>query len=256
MYLSLPLQFASTRSMTTVVFTCDGSVPPTQFTVNVPKQGRCRDLLQALGNACSLKKVEKLLIAEIRNHKIYRFLDDPVLQLSTISDDDRLAVYRLPKLEKRANYIQFVHRREDLDHANNNSLASWKPYGVPLLAQIPRNETVTGFDIHELVHKMLVPMLRNQDSPQLAAQNSPSLHSYNTDSSKLQLQLIDDSNTVIGKLNDSIRVPQSSLATIFFINWSKEDMKKINTDHLEYLPEVFMYAPPAKRRIICYYVLA
>jgi len=142
------------------------------------------------------------------------------------------------------------------DHANNNSLASWKPYGVPLLAQIPRNETVTGFDIHELVHKMLVPMLRNQDSPQLAAQNSPSLHSYNTDSSKLQLQLIDDSNTVIGKLNDSIRVPQSSLATIFFINWSKEDMKKINTDHLEYLPEVFMYAPPAKRRIICYYVLA
>ena len=33
-------------------------------------------------------------------------------------------------------------------------------------------------------------------------------------------------------------------------------MKKINTDHLEYLPEVFMYAPPAKRRIICYYVLA
>ncbi|KAG2557633.1 ubiquitin carboxyl-terminal hydrolase 5-like isoform X2 [Panicum virgatum] len=247
MYLSLPLQFASTRSMTAVVFTCDGSVPPTQFTVNVPKQGRCRDLLQALGNACSLKNVEKLLIAEIRNHKIYRFLDDPVLQLSAISDDDRLAVYRLPKLEKRANYIQFVHRREDLDHANNNRLASWKPYGVPLLAQIPRNETVTGFDIHELVHKMLVPMLRNQDSPQLAAQNSLSLHSYNTDSSKLQLQLIDDSNTVIGKSNDSIRVPQSSLATVFFINWSKEDMKKINTDHLEYLPEVFMYAPPAKR---------
>ncbi|PUZ44790.1 hypothetical protein GQ55_8G152100 [Panicum hallii var. hallii] len=249
MYLSLPLQFASTRSMTAVIFSCDGSVAPTQFTVNVPKQGRCRDLLQALGNACSLKNGEKLLIAEIRNHKIYRFLDDPVLQLSTVSDDDRLAVYRLPKLEKRANYIQFVHRREDLDHANNNSLTSWKPYGVPLLAQIPRNETVTGFDIHELVHKMLVPMLRNQDSPQLAAQNSLStrMHSYNTDSSKFQLQLIDDSNTVIERSNDSIRVPQSSLATVFFINWSKADIKKINTDHLEYLPEVFMYAPPAKR---------
>jgi hypothetical protein len=114
------------------------------------------------------------------------------------------------------------------DHANNNSLTSWKPYGVPLLAQIPRNETVTGFDIHELVHKMLVPMLRNQDSPQLAAQNSLStrMHSYNTDSSKFQLQLIDDSNTVIEKSNDSIRVPQSSLATVFFINWSKADIKK------------------------------
>jgi hypothetical protein len=51
---------------------------------------------------------------QIRNHKINRLLDDPVLQLSTISDDNRLAVYRLPKLEKRANYIQFVHRFEDM----------------------------------------------------------------------------------------------------------------------------------------------
>lgn len=67
MYLSLPLQFASTRSVTAVVFSCDGSVPPTPFTVNVPKQGRCRDLLQALGTACSLKNGEKLLIAEVRH---------------------------------------------------------------------------------------------------------------------------------------------------------------------------------------------
>ncbi|CAO2144099.1 unnamed protein product [Urochloa humidicola] len=249
MYLSLPLQFASTRSMTAVVFSCDGSVPPTQFTVNVPKQGRCRDLLQALGNACSLKDGEKLLIAEIRHHKIYRFLDDPVLQLSTISDDDHLAVYRLPKLEKRANYIQFVHRREDLDRGNSNNSTSWRPFGVPLLAQIPRNETVTGFDIHEFVHRMLVPMLRNQDSPHVSAQNTVStrMHSYNTDNSKLQLQLIDDSTTVIENSSHSIRVPQSSLATVFFVNWSKADLKKINTDNLEYLPEVFMYAAPAKR---------
>jgi ubiquitin carboxyl-terminal hydrolase 4/11/15 len=135
------------------------------------------------------------------------------------------------------------------DHGNNNILTSWKPYGVPLIAQIPRNETVTGFDIHELVHKMLVPMLRNQDSPHFAAHSSLStrMHSYNTDSSKLELQLIDDSNTVIEKSNDSIRIPQSSLATVFFVNWFKADLKKINTDPLEHLPEVFMYAPPAKR---------
>ena len=144
MYLSLPLQFASTRSMTIVVFTCDGSAPPTPYTVSVPKQGRCRDLIQALSNACSLRKEERLLIAEvcykcpvlasifrcvlsckqiyifpalylqIRNHRIHLILEDPVLQLSTIKDDDHLAVYRLPKLEKRASYIQFVHRREDL----------------------------------------------------------------------------------------------------------------------------------------------
>ena len=65
MYLSLPLQFASTRSMTVVVFSCDGSAPPTPFTVSVPKQGRCRDLFHALSNSCSLRNGERLLIAEV-----------------------------------------------------------------------------------------------------------------------------------------------------------------------------------------------
>lgn len=65
MYLSLPLQSATTRSMTITVFTCDGSAPPAACTVTVPKQGRCRDLIQALSNACSLKPDEKLLLAEV-----------------------------------------------------------------------------------------------------------------------------------------------------------------------------------------------
>src|SRR5438105_12405855 len=65
MYLSLPLQFASNRSITVMVFSCDGSVPPTPFTVSVPQQGRCRDLLLALSNACSLRNGEKLRIAEV-----------------------------------------------------------------------------------------------------------------------------------------------------------------------------------------------
>ncbi|KAM0892059.1 hypothetical protein ACQ4PT_026009 [Festuca glaucescens] len=249
MYLSLPLQFASTRSMTVVLFTCDGSAPPTLYTVSVPKQGRCRDLIQALSNACSLRKEERLLIAEIRNHRIHLILEDPVLQLSTIKDDDHLAVYRLPKLEKRATYIQFVHRREDLDHGNNSSSTSWKSYGVPLLAQICRNETVTGSDIHEMACKMLVPMLRNQVSQHSAVQSSLSTRtqSYHTDNSKFQLQLIDDSNTVVEQTDYGIRVPQSSVATVIFVNWSKSDLKKLNTNHLEHLPEVFKYAPPAKR---------
>lgn len=67
MYLSLPLQSTSTRTMTVTVFTCDGSALPAACTINVPKQGRCRDLIQALSNACSLKHNEKLLLAEVRN---------------------------------------------------------------------------------------------------------------------------------------------------------------------------------------------
>lgn len=65
MYLSLPLQSATTRSMTVTIFTCDGSALPAACTVTVPKQGRCRDLIQALGNSCSLKHTEKLLLAEV-----------------------------------------------------------------------------------------------------------------------------------------------------------------------------------------------
>lgn len=65
MYLSLPLQSATTRSMTVTVFTCDGSALPAAYTVTVPKQGRCRDLIQALSNACSLQLNEKLLLAEV-----------------------------------------------------------------------------------------------------------------------------------------------------------------------------------------------
>ncbi|CAB4286344.1 unnamed protein product [Prunus armeniaca] len=43
MYLSLPLQSTTTRTMTVTVFTCDGSALPSACTVTVPKQGRCRD---------------------------------------------------------------------------------------------------------------------------------------------------------------------------------------------------------------------
>lgn len=136
------------------------------------------------------------------------------------------------------------------DHGNNSGLTSWKPYGVPLLAQVSRNETICGYDIHERVHKMLMPMLRNQDSQYSAIQSSVSTRTQNyhtDDDSKFELYLLDDSNTIIEKSNDAIRVPQSSLAAVFFINWSKAGLKKIDTNHLENLPEVFKFAPPAKR---------
>ena len=65
MYLSLPLQSTATRSMTVTIFTCDGSALPAAYTLTVPKHGRCRDLIQALSNACSLQFNEKLLLAEV-----------------------------------------------------------------------------------------------------------------------------------------------------------------------------------------------
>ncbi|XWS08193.1 hypothetical protein CRYUN_Cryun41cG0058800 [Craigia yunnanensis] len=66
MYLSLPLQFTTTRTMTITVFTCDGSVLPSTCTVTVLKQERYRDLIQALSNACSLKQTEEIKLVEAR----------------------------------------------------------------------------------------------------------------------------------------------------------------------------------------------
>lgn len=65
MYLSLPLPSATTRTMTITVISGDGSAPPTPFTVTVPKQGKCKDLLQAISTACSLRNGEKLLLVEV-----------------------------------------------------------------------------------------------------------------------------------------------------------------------------------------------
>jgi ubiquitin carboxyl-terminal hydrolase 4/11/15 len=44
---------------------------------------------------------------------IQRFLEDPLILLSTIKDDDHLAAYKVPKFAKNAKYLQLIHRRKD-----------------------------------------------------------------------------------------------------------------------------------------------
>lgn len=73
MYLSLPLPSTATRSMTVTVFYGDGSSLPIPFTVNVLKQGSCKDLNQALGIACCLQSDEYLLLAEVNNFAVQNY---------------------------------------------------------------------------------------------------------------------------------------------------------------------------------------
>lgn len=79
MYLSLPLQFATSRIMTVTVFSSDGTALPTVCTVSVPKHGRCRDLIQALTGSCSLNTGEKLLLAEVWMNLLFFFYEFYVL---------------------------------------------------------------------------------------------------------------------------------------------------------------------------------
>eukprot|EP01018_Ginkgo_biloba_P035441 Gb_06866 [translate_table: standard] len=161
MYLSLPLPTATTRSMTVTVFSSDGSAPPTPYTVTVPKQGRCKDLLQAINTACSLRNGEKLLLAEIYNHRIFRYLEEPFDSLSTIRDDDHLAAYRLPKALEKRPLLQLMHRRKEEYSFHSQCPRLWKPYGTPFITSL-REDVHTGADIQAVVRTLLAPLLRTK----------------------------------------------------------------------------------------------
>ncbi|CAA6664080.1 unnamed protein product [Spirodela intermedia] len=272
MYLSLPLQSAHTRSMTVTVFTSDGSTLPTPYTVSVPKQGRCKDLIQAITNACSVKNGERILLAEIRGHLIHRFLEDPLISLSTIKDDDHLAAYRIPKKSVDVVYLQLIHRHEERELSSITSSMVWRPYGTPLVTSISRGDVITRGDIQSMVHKMLSPMLRYEKSStslRSAAAckgtrtSGSCLGSGTSDSStedhqahrteastKLPLHMIDENNVYIDLSigeEKTIRVPSSLSSMRVFVDWSREDLQKYDTSVLENLPEVLKYGPAPKK---------
>ncbi|KAL7201258.1 hypothetical protein ACSBR1_033043 [Camellia fascicularis] len=280
MYLSLPLQSTTTRTMTVTVFTCDGSALPSACTVTVQKQGRCRDLIQAISNACSLKHNEKLLLAEIRGHLIHRFLEDPLISLSSIKDDDHLAAYKIPKFVKNTKFLQLIHRREEQETDNAQSTMGWKPYGTPLVSPISCDETITRGDIQSMVHTMLSPMLRTENvgHPDISDTNTslsasdPSQTTNSieacTDSNvadstqkdggssksvnlpKLPLQLVDENNACIDLSvgeDKAVKLSSSSISILVFIDWSGKLLENYDAHYLENLPEVYKYGPVTKK---------
>lgn len=137
MYLSLPLPSTITRQMTITVFSSDGSALPMPYTVTVSKNGRCKDLIQALSTACCLRSSESLLVAEVKfllffcslvfhlystlkslstcalqvhDHRIYRYMENMLESLSTIKDEDHIVAYRLPSNHREIPQIQIFHR--------------------------------------------------------------------------------------------------------------------------------------------------
>ncbi|KAI3453300.1 hypothetical protein Pfo_009963 [Paulownia fortunei] len=149
MYLSLPLPSTATRSMTITVFYGDGSGLPMPFTVTVLKQGCCKDLNQALGIACSLRSDEYLLLAEVYEHRIYRYLENPSEPLATIKDDEHIVAYRLPKREADLTRLEICHRYQESER---------KLFLTPLVTVL--EDPQSGADIDLAVNKMLSPLRR------------------------------------------------------------------------------------------------
>ncbi|XP_073317409.1 ubiquitin carboxyl-terminal hydrolase 5-like [Primulina huaijiensis] len=278
MYLSLPLQPATTRSMTVTVFTCDGSALPAACSVTVPKQGRCRDLIQALTNACSLQLNEKLLLAEIRGHLIYRFLEDPLISLSSIKDDDHLTAYKISKVLKNTKFLQLIHRREEQGSGNAQTTLGWKPYGTPLVSPISCDDTITRSDIQLIVRTILSPMLRTTNPGAITSRtasvatsdesrstriseactdaDTADLRKGNGSSStpvtlqKLPLQLVDENNACIDlTLGDDkvVKLSSSSMSILVFVDWSQKLLGSYDTSHIENLPEVCKYGHLSKK---------
>ncbi|XP_073132926.1 ubiquitin carboxyl-terminal hydrolase 9-like isoform X2 [Henckelia pumila] len=149
MYLSLPLPSTATRSMTVTVFYGDGSGLPMPFTVTVLKQGCCKDLIQALAVTCCLRSDEYLLLAEVYEHRIYRYLENPSEPLSDIKDEEYIVAYRLLKTEADLTRIEICHRYQESER---------KPFLTPLVTVL--EDPQYGSDIDLAVEKMLAPLRR------------------------------------------------------------------------------------------------
>ncbi|KAK6139769.1 hypothetical protein DH2020_026445 [Rehmannia glutinosa] len=186
MYLSLPLPSSTLRKMTLTVLSTDGTNLPHPVTVTVPDNGTFKDLVEALGIACSLRDDETLLIAEfpdnfekasllrfmvltafsilfhfveIFNNSILRILDDPDDSLELIRDYDQLAAYRLPKDMDGSRLVVFMHQQEEKSYVH--AFSSFKKFGIPLVARM--SDFSKGSEIHKEFLKLISPFLLSSE---------------------------------------------------------------------------------------------
>ncbi|XWS50184.1 hypothetical protein CRYUN_Cryun12cG0067200 [Craigia yunnanensis] len=155
MYLSLPLPSTITRTMTVTVFYGDGSGFPMSYTVSVLKNGFCKDLLLALGTACCLKSDENLLLAEVYENKIYRYLEMPLEPLISIKDDEHIVAFRFQKKGIGKTKLVIFHRWQEKS-TSGHLKSGTELFGTPLVTYLGEDQP-SGADIETAVSKVLSP---------------------------------------------------------------------------------------------------
>ncbi|KAK4375846.1 hypothetical protein RND71_006523 [Anisodus tanguticus] len=175
MYLSLPLPSTSMRSMTLTVMKSGSDIQISSFTITVPKDGRLEDLIRALSTACSLEADETLLVAEVYNNRIIRYLEDGSDSLSLIRDGDRLVAYRLHKATEEAPLVVITHQQIDQHYTYGKLTSNWKAFGIPLPAHC---RVLKGSDIRSLYLQLLTPFL---------VQNKAHADEHNSDRSSTEV---------------------------------------------------------------------
>ncbi|KAG8376849.1 hypothetical protein BUALT_Bualt09G0106600 [Buddleja alternifolia] len=159
MYLSLPLPSTTLRKMTLTVLSSDGTNLPHPVTITVPGNGTLKDLVDALGKACSSRDDETLLIAEIFNNSILRILDDPADSIELIRDYDKLVAYRLPKDTDGSPLVVFIHEQQEKSLFHSSLF--FKKFGIPLVSRM--SDFSKGSEIHKEFLKLIAPFLLSDE---------------------------------------------------------------------------------------------
>ncbi|KAF7121015.1 hypothetical protein RHSIM_Rhsim13G0198100 [Rhododendron simsii] len=274
MYLSLPLPSTTMRTMTLTVMSTDGNAPPFPFTVTVPKQGKFEDLTQALSTACSLGVDETLLVTEIYNNRIIRYLGEMGDSLSLIRDDDQLVAYRLPKDADNMPTVVFMHQHVEEPFICGKLSSNWKAFGIPLIAS---SKFVNGSDIRDMYLKLLKAFLIppedsvdddddiertvSEELTEVEDSITPGLdgaaevangNKVSTDSDDddddLEFYITDEKGTIRdSRIAMNEPVPPTPGRLIVLVCWPAKMVKQYKTRLLSSLPQIFKFDFFAKR---------
>ncbi|KAL8526927.1 hypothetical protein ACS0TY_015974 [Phlomoides rotata] len=262
MYLSLPLPSSSLRKMTVTIFSTDGTDLPHPVTITVPNSGTSKDLVEALGLACSLRNDETLLIAEIFNNSIFRILDAPSDSLDLIRDHDRLVAYRFPKDMDGAPLVVFTHQEQEKSYTY--TFLSFKKFGVPLVARISDFSNGSGIykEFLKLINPFLLPSeeyLIDDDASRTSAREEDKVddtvpdeasNSKNEFKSYLDAQTDFEFHLVTGsysssriEMNEPVPILKSDQKIEVSVSWSHKMIQEYDTSILSVLPEVCKERP-------------
>ncbi|KAK4719757.1 hypothetical protein R3W88_018095 [Solanum pinnatisectum] len=271
MYLSLPLPSTSMRSMTLTVIKSGSDLQISTFTITVPKDGKLEDLIRALSTACSLESDETLLVAEIYNNRIIRYLEEPADSLSLIRDGDRLVAYRLHKGTEGAPLVMFTHQQIDEHYIYGKLTSNWKAFGIPLAAH---GRVLKGSDVCSLYLQLLVPFLVqnraqtdehnfDRSSTEVCTETEPDDKRVNgfpvsiaeeNAAEHLDMEfhfyLSDDKAIAKGAeivMNEPLQSTDIPGRLNVLVNWSPKMVEKYNTSLFSSLPEVFKFGFFGKR---------
>ncbi|ESQ33499.1 hypothetical protein EUTSA_v10006750mg [Eutrema salsugineum] len=264
MYLTLPLPSSRTRSMTVAVFYGDGSHLSVPYTVTVPKDGSCRDLSNAVGAACGLNNDEFLLLAEVYDHKVFKYFEHPLQSLSAIKDNDHIVAYRFNQMHRGPGKakLEILHGEQK----KSDSVGDLKLFGTPLVTYV-NTEPLSVTDVDSIISGLLSPLHRTHSSsmvedgeenghiPDVADETPGSLSPRDTetgdiavdDDKELSFNLFLSDYSFSPKLLESDLVVNPRSVTKVIVKWNEKEHEKYDSSYLDDLPEVHKTSFSAKK---------